>query len=222
MSQLLNRRCIVATIFSHYSLLSYGCGRTDITSQMNPSIHSTNSRNQLFELSGRRAVYPQFFLVETTRETQFLGDADEMEAINDASSLDESVLAKNPYAMTWERLLGCPEEEARLVYLMSSTPLNLKTLQRQQRCELILRARNISFLQVDGSSPGNKVDRNALFGISGISAQYPQFFLQKTVVHTSFLGDAEDITAINDASNLPPDVLEANPSIVTWDKVLAS
>jgi len=36
----------------------------------------------------------------------------------------------------------------------------------------------------------------------------------------SFLGDWDRIEAVNDASSLPDDVLEANPDIMTWDKVL--
>ena len=38
----------------------------------------------------------------------------------------------------------------------------------------------------------------------------------------SYLGDFDTLEGINDASGLPDDVLEANPSIMTWDKVLGT
>jgi len=37
--------------------------------------------------------------------------------------------------------------------------------------------------------------------------------------HITFLGDWDKIEAVNDASSLPDDILEANPSILTWEKV---
>jgi len=179
-------------------------------------------RNQLFELSGRPIKYPQFFLLEEVLETQFIGDADELEVLNDASSLPESILEQNPQTLTWERLFANSGDDAQLVFLLSSTPLNLKTLHRQQRAEMVLRGRQIPFIQIDGADPDQRVDRNALFEISGMRANYPQFFCTKTVVRTSYLGDSEDVETINEATSLPPHILHANPSIITWDKVLAA
>lgn len=64
--------------------------------------------------------------------------------------------------------------------------------------------------------------RNELFSTSGIRANYPQFFLVDEDQTISFLGDYEKINAVNDASSLPEEVLDANPSIMTWDKVMGS
>jgi len=39
---------------------------------------------------------------------------------------------------------------------------------------------------------------------------------------TAYLGDWDAIEALNDASGLPEDILDANPTIMTWDKVLGT
>jgi hypothetical protein len=65
--------------------------------------------------------------------------------------------------------------------------------------------------------------REELFRISGKRGAYPQFFLvrvSETSKTTTYLGDWEYIEGLNDASGLPADILKANPTIVTWDKVL--
>lgn len=65
-----------------------------------------SSRNELFRLSGLRAVYPQFFLIHGQDRIEFLGDWEKIEAVNDASGLPDEVLEKNPGIMTWEKVLG--------------------------------------------------------------------------------------------------------------------
>ena len=62
--------------------------------------------------------------------------------------------------------------------------------------------------------------RNELFNISGIRGQYPQFFLLDENNQAQYVGNWDTIEGINDNSDLPDDVLEANPSIITWEKVL--
>jgi hypothetical protein len=39
-------------------------------------------------------------------QISYLGDWDEIEALNDASSLPEEILTLNPKIMTWEKVLG--------------------------------------------------------------------------------------------------------------------
>jgi hypothetical protein len=36
---------------------------------------------------------------------------------------------------------------------------------------------------------------------------------------TSFLGDWETIEGINDSSSLPAEILDANPTLLTWDRI---
>jgi len=63
--------------------------------------------------------------------------------------------------------------------------------------------------------------RNLLFRISG-SHSYPQFFLAEKKGTTSFLGDFGIIEGLHDADNLPPAVLEENPSLVTLKRVMGA
>ena len=63
--------------------------------------------------------------------------------------------------------------------------------------------------------------RNELFKLSGLRGVYPQFFVLEGEEELEFLGDWEKIEAINDASSLPQEILMNNPSIMTWDKVMA-
>lgn len=62
-------------------------------------------RNALFELSGMRGVYPQFFLVRND-EIAVIGDYDSLESINEASSLPDNILRENQDILTWDRLMG--------------------------------------------------------------------------------------------------------------------
>ena len=91
--------------------------------------------------------------------------------------------------------------------------------------------------------------RNECFRISGVRGQYPQVFLlddddnndddgddtenqsdnnNSNNNHTSsrrgssltFVGDFETVEGIHDSSNLPEEILEKYPSVVTWDKIL--
>ena len=64
-----------------------------------------------------------------------------------------------------------------------------------------------------------KYRRNELFGISGVRGQYPQFFIVDENKKTAFLGNWDTIEGINDNSHLPENVLNENPSIMTWKKV---
>ena len=64
--------------------------------------------------------------------------------------------------------------------------------------------------------------RNELFGISGIRANYPQFFFLHQDGSSHFIGSWSEIENVNETSNLPKDILEANPHILTWDKVFGN
>ena len=70
-------------------------------------IFSTNlRRNELFDVSGVRGEYPQFFLIEKSGETHYIGDFETVVAINDLSGLPKSDIETDPGAITWDRLLN--------------------------------------------------------------------------------------------------------------------
>lgn len=60
----------------------------------------------LFEISGMRGVYPQFFLLTGEDRVDFLGDWEAVEAMNDASGLPDHILKHHPEIMTWDRVLA--------------------------------------------------------------------------------------------------------------------
>jgi hypothetical protein len=105
-----------------------------------------DERNALFQLSGLRGIYPQFFLVQqqggadtdvadagaetTTGDNHddddgsnavlsVIGNYDAIEGINEASSLPTDVLLNNPEILTWDRLMGKTKSE-RLASMQSS------------------------------------------------------------------------------------------------------
>eukprot|EP00977_Amphora_coffeiformis_P004935 scaffold1055_cov165-Amphora_coffeaeformis.AAC.9 len=68
-------------------------------------------REALFKISGRRGVYPQFFVhdddVFDKEETvNYIGDWEHIEAVNDASGLPENMLAAHPAIKTWNNIFG--------------------------------------------------------------------------------------------------------------------
>jgi hypothetical protein len=112
----------------------------------------------------------------------------------------------------------------RMLILTSSMSMSREIAQQQERAITLLRAKGIEFETLDGALAVNKTRRNELFALSGLRAQYPQFFL----VHEdaddekrlTFFADWETLEAINDASKMPAHILDANPSILTWDRAL--
>jgi hypothetical protein len=114
---------------------------------------------------------------------------------------------------------------AHMLILTSSMSMSREIAQQQERAITLLRAKGIEFETLDGALAVNKTRRNELFALSGLRAKYPQFFL----VHDedngrdkrlSFFADWETLEAINDASKMPEHILDANPSIITWDRAL--
>lgn len=179
-------------------------------------------RDELFRISGYQC-YPQFFLSAKKGTTSYLGDFDQIEGLNDADGLPPQMLEENPDLLTLTRVMG--DSSRSLLVLTTSLRINREVVQNQDRALNILKARNICFETIDGADPLMKERRNKLFGISGIRGSYPQFFIYDTSVYdkvedVSFLGDWEKIEAVNDASDLPAEVLKEHPSIKTWDNLM--
>jgi len=93
----------------------------------------------------------------------------------------------------------------KLLVLISSYMPTLKQRTSQDRAFTILNGIGISPDQmetVDGAMATNKEKRNELFGVSGIRAKYPQFFLVDDNQQTEFFADWEDFEAMNDSGIL--------------------
>jgi hypothetical protein len=64
-------------------------------------------RTKLFGISGKRAVYPQFFiLMEGSDEPTFVGDYEEFEGLVECDALDSEVLAANPDIPTFSKVFA--------------------------------------------------------------------------------------------------------------------
>jgi len=93
----------------------------------------------------------------------------------------------------------------KLLVLISSYMPTLKQRTSQDRAFTILNGIGIGPDQmetVDGAMSTNKEKRNELFGVSGIRAKYPQFFLVDGNQQTEFFADWEDFEAMNDSGIL--------------------
>ena len=114
--------------------------------------------------------------------------------------------------------------KSHILMLVTNMGMNRTQVQNQQRATMMLNALNITYETIDGSDPLNKEIRNELFVISDIRGAYPQFFVltdhgDNSELQISFLGDFETIEGINDSSSLPNEILDANPTLLTWSRI---
>ena len=62
--------------------------------------------------------------------------------------------------------------------------------------------------------------RNYLWSVSGLHGVYPQCFVVRGD-NVYFVGDIDAMDRINDASQMEAQVLDGDPSILTWDRLMA-
>ena len=63
-------------------------------------------RNELFEISGVRGNYPQFFFESKDGTITFLGNFEKLESLNETSGLPQDILSQHPELETWEKVFG--------------------------------------------------------------------------------------------------------------------
>jgi hypothetical protein len=115
-------------------------------------------------------------------------------------------------------------DDARSILMLMST-FGRSQLMHQERAMMLFENMGIPYKCMDGSAPDRKDERNALFQLSGLRGIYPQFFLVQgddgnNNDNLRCLGDYDAIEGINEASTLPNDVLQDNPTILTWDRLM--
>lgn len=113
-------------------------------------------------------------------------------------------------------------EPKKLIALISRGCHDRTQSSNQSNALSWLSIRGVPHVIVDGMDPEQRPVRNELFGISGIRANYPQFFFQNAEGVISFLGSFDRIEMLNETSGLPPEVLVQHPELETWDKVFGS
>mmetsp|Transcript_26289 Transcript_26289/g.55900 ORF Transcript_26289/g.55900 Transcript_26289/m.55900 type:complete len:122 (+) Transcript_26289:382-747(+) len=63
-------------------------------------------RNKLFNLSGVRGNYPQFFFEFEDGTIHFMGNFEKVEDLNETTGLPAEVLAQHPDLETWDKMFG--------------------------------------------------------------------------------------------------------------------
>eukprot|EP00977_Amphora_coffeiformis_P009109 scaffold2069_cov187-Amphora_coffeaeformis.AAC.26 len=89
----------------------------------------------------------------------------------------------------------------RLLILISGQSLSRGQASTRQQISTILNAHGIPFEEIDGSVLSVRDRRNELFKISGLWAQYPQFFIRENG-QTAFWGTWDTLQQCNDAGKL--------------------
>ncbi|TYZ60453.1 hypothetical protein PybrP1_009404 [[Pythium] brassicae (nom. inval.)] len=110
------------------------------------------------------------------------------------------------------------EKKTECIVLTSSMVFADQKYQIKQLVQL-LDAHRIEFRNVDCSKEEHKVERDMLFEVSQVRANYPQVFLKKGSV-TTYIGSFAEIEQLNEMSDVPKEILEAN-NIATFDAVFA-
>lgn len=128
------------------------------------------------------------------------------------SKNDGGVSEKAPKGDT--KVVVTPAEtkgDKKLLVLISSFSGNLQQRSHQDRALTILKGlnvRNDQMVTVDGAKPENREKRSALFGVSGIRAKYPQFFLVDAAAGDNgsatltFLADWDGFESMNEIGTL--------------------
>jgi hypothetical protein len=108
------------------------------------------------------------------------------------------------------------------ILLFSSLATDQIQVVNSRRLEDSLASKKLHFEKVDGSLIDNKEVRDTLFGISGQRGKYPQCFIKDSDNVIQFVGLWDEIESLLECDTLGAEVLEANPSIKTFDKVFAN
>lgn len=111
------------------------------------------------------------------------------------------------------------EMMTRILVLVSTTSGSRKQLSQQERAIAMLEALDIPFETLNGALPEYRQRRDALFDLSGIRGNYPQFF-KIEAGETAFAGRYEDIETINENSNVP--VKDLQDEDLTWDRLMGT
>jgi hypothetical protein len=171
-----------------------------------------DKRNELFGLSGIRAKYPQFFLVDASDTTAFMTDWEGFESMNEVGTLKSSMnlpiqqgdISSTETPIEIPTKIQAPSNK-KLIVLISSYSSNPQQKSHQDWALTILKGLQLGPDQmetIDGAVAANREKRNKLFGLSGIRAKYPQFFLVDDSDSTKFLADYEGFEIMHEMGTL--------------------
>jgi hypothetical protein len=162
---------------------------------------------------------------------------DETEWRDDAIDLDDITEGRDDYqdgdssnSVTAEDSIEVrPNEKRSVLALVSEGVIDRVQSSNQRRALFLLDVRGVPYEKVDGMDPAQREVRDDLFELAGfggdggkpVSYTYPQFFFvgDGTV---SYVGDFERLLSLNDASDIPGDILDQNPDLETWERVFVN
>jgi len=124
-----------------------------------------------------------------------------------AKELDVAAAAQEPPVVEEEKTEAPPSNKKLLVLISSYSP-NIQQKTNQERAFTIIKGLKIGddkMETIDGAVAANREKRNELFGLSGIRAKYPQFFLVDGDT-TTFLADWDGFEAMNEMGTLKESV----------------
>jgi len=113
------------------------------------------------------------------------------------------------------------DNSKKLLVLISKGCLDEAKEYQQIEALALLRARRVPFEVVDGMDPMQRSRRQELCRISGVRANYPQFFFLCGDGSITFLGDYRVLLKIHHAEGLPKSYRDAHPDTQTWNAVFA-
>jgi hypothetical protein len=145
--------------------------------------------------------------METQMETQHKEHVGALEAkLNQLHSLLTKMAAAGSESSSSRSVAKKGPGNKKLLMLLSNQSGNRQQVADQDRARTLFKFRKIDTQFLDGSDPTKKAFRDELFGISGIRANYPQFFLVSDSI-TTFLGNFDVIESMNDLGTLTNDML---------------
>mmetsp|Transcript_11289 Transcript_11289/g.31911 ORF Transcript_11289/g.31911 Transcript_11289/m.31911 type:complete len:270 (+) Transcript_11289:247-1056(+) len=138
-----------------------------------------------------------------------------------------------------------PNEKRSVLALVSEGVVDRVQSSHQRRALFLLDARGVPYEKVDGMDPAQREVRDGLFELAGFGGgagcgagggaggdtsekkrskkpvSYPQFFFvgDGTI---SYVGDFERLLNLNDASDIPREILDQHPDLETWERVFVN
>ena len=120
-----------------------------------------------------------------------------------------------------------PNEKRSVLALVSEGVIDRVQSSNQRRALFLLDARGVPYEKVDGMDPAQREVREGLFELAGFGAAngkvcYPQFFFVGEHGTISYVGDFDRLLSLNDASDIPKEILEGHPDLETWERVFVN
>lgn len=133
-----------------------------------------------------------------------------------------------------------PNQKRSVLALVSEGVIDRVQASNQRRALFLLDAKKVPYEKVDGMDPSQRKVRDGLFELAGFGGSgdgdggdgdspakkrkpvsYPQFFFVGDGA-VSYVGDFERLLSLNDASDIPKEILDQHPELETWERVFVN